>query len=48
MSTYNLIGENIPRVDANPKLTGQAFYIEDIKLPDILHGKILRSLLSPC
>lgn len=40
---YHLIGANIPRVDANAKVTGDAIYIEDIKLPNMLYGRILRS-----
>lgn len=46
MSVYNLIGANIPRVDANAKASGQAVYIEDIKLPNMLHAKLLRSPLA--
>lgn len=46
MPVYNLIGENIPRVDADPKVTGNAVYIEDMKLPNMLYGKVLRSPYS--
>jgi len=40
---YSVIGQNIPRVDARTKVTGNAIYADDIKLPGMLHGKILRS-----
>lgn len=40
---FTMIGQNIPRVDARSKVTGNAIYADDIKLPGMLHGKILRS-----
>lgn len=43
MPVYNLIGENIPRVDGFPKVRGDAVYMDDIKLPGMLSGAILRS-----
>ncbi len=36
-----LIGKGIPKLDAPEKSTGLARYLEDIKLPRMLHGKIL-------
>ncbi|MCP4248158.1 MAG: xanthine dehydrogenase family protein, partial [bacterium] len=36
-----LIGKPIPKLDAPEKATGLARYIEDIKLPRMLYGKIL-------
>ena len=43
MSKYELIGANIPRVDANSKAVGEADYIDDLSLHNMLQGKILRS-----
>ena len=40
---FTMIGQNIPRVDARAKTTGSAVYADDIKMPGMLHGKILRS-----
>ena len=40
---YSSIGVSAPRVDAPMKVTGQGRYAADIKLPNMLHGKILRS-----
>ncbi|MGD8377927.1 MAG: molybdopterin-dependent oxidoreductase [Acidobacteriota bacterium] len=40
---YNLIGKRIPMVDSWRKVTGQGPYTDDIKLPGMLVGKILRS-----
>ena len=42
MTTSN-IGNSVPRRDLPEKLTGDAKYTSDIKLPGMLHGKILRS-----
>ena len=36
-----LIGKRIPKLDAPDKATGLARYIEDIRLPRMLYGKIL-------
>ncbi len=36
-----LIGKRIPKLDAPEKATGLARYIEDLKLPRMLYGKIL-------
>lgn len=40
---YSVIGKRVPKADAIYKATGQAKYIEDVFLPGMLHGKILRS-----
>lgn len=38
-----IVGESIPRCDANEKITGEAKYIDDINFPDQLLGKVIRS-----
>lgn len=43
MVEYSVIGKSIPRVDGLEKVTGQAKYCTDIKLPGMLHAKVLRS-----
>lgn len=40
------IGARIPLIDARRKATGEAIYTDDIKLPGMLVGKILRSPLA--
>ncbi len=40
MST--VIGENVPRVDGQEKVTGRALYTGDLKLAGMVHGKVLR------
>ncbi len=38
-----LIGANLPRLDGPAKVTGQTVYTDDLKLPGMLHGVLLRS-----
>ncbi len=40
---YNVIGTPRPKVDAYAKVTGRALYADDIHLPRMLYGKLLRS-----
>ena len=37
------IGHTTPRVDAIARVTGQAKYTQDIKLPGMLYARMLRS-----
>ncbi|NLG66205.1 MAG: hypothetical protein GX536_00665, partial [Actinobacteria bacterium] len=39
----SLVGQNLPRVDGLDKATGAALYADDICLPGMLHGRLLRS-----
>lgn len=43
MRDYAVVGKPLPRVDAVAKVTGAARYVADMRLPRMLHGKILRS-----
>ena len=43
MTTNKVIGQPIPRVDGPEKITGEAFYGLDAKLPGMLWMKVLRS-----
>jgi xanthine dehydrogenase molybdenum-binding subunit len=40
---YRHIGKATPRKDARAIVTGSAQYIDDVKLPGMLYGKVLRS-----
>ncbi len=40
---YNVIGKRIIRTDSLAKVTGRANYTADLKLPRMLHAKVLRS-----
>ncbi len=43
MNNYNVVGKRIPKLDAAKKAMGRAEYIQDIKMPEMLYGKILYS-----
>jgi CO/xanthine dehydrogenase Mo-binding subunit len=43
MGEYYVIGKRLPRIDAKEKVRGQARYTDDLKLPGMLCGMILRS-----
>jgi len=43
MDGLKFVGQRIPKKDAPLKATGEALYIQDIKVPGMLHGKILYS-----
>src|SRR5213083_3559662 len=39
----HLIGKPIPRKEGRKKVTGQAFYVDDLTFPGMLHGVTVRS-----
>jgi CO/xanthine dehydrogenase Mo-binding subunit len=41
-AAYKLIGANLPRVDIPAKVTGGAAYVQDLRLPDMLHARVVR------
>lgn len=43
MSELTAVGKRIPKLDAVDKATGRIRYIQDLKLPGMLYGKILYS-----
>ena len=43
MSEYAVLGKRLPRVDGPVKAAGTARFTDDLSLPGMLHGKILRS-----
>jgi len=43
MSGLSSVGKRIPKIDAVDKATGRTQYIQDLKLPGMLYGKILYS-----
>ncbi len=42
-NNYRYIGKPTPRRDAVDIVTGTARYLDDLKFPNLLHGKVLRS-----
>ena len=43
MENLSAVGKKIPKRDAPQKVTGSAVYIQDLKIPGMLYGKILYS-----
>src|SRR5262245_13271184 len=41
--SFLVVGKEVPRTDAVPKVTGAAQYVADIHLPGLLHAAVLRS-----
>src|SRR5258706_5782690 len=41
--SFTVVGKDVPRTDAVPKVTGAAQYVADLSLPGMLHAAVLRS-----
>jgi len=41
-STYAIMGQPVPRVDIPAKVTGGAAYIQDMRLPGMVHARVVR------
>jgi CO/xanthine dehydrogenase Mo-binding subunit len=39
---YQIVGKPVPRVDLPPKLTGEFTYTQDVRVPGMLHGRVVR------
>jgi nicotinate dehydrogenase subunit B len=39
---YKLVGKSVPRVDIPGKVTGQFTYMQDFRVPGMLHGRVVR------
>jgi nicotinate dehydrogenase subunit B len=39
---YTVLGTSVPRIDLPPKTTGQFQYVQHVRLPGMLHGKVVR------
>jgi len=41
-STYTVLGTSVPRYEIPEKVTGQFEYVQSVRLPGMLHGKVVR------
>ena len=41
-ATYKIVGQSIPRLDIPAKVTGQFTYMQDFRIPGMLHGRVVR------
>ncbi|WP_315767436.1 MULTISPECIES: molybdopterin cofactor-binding domain-containing protein [unclassified Bradyrhizobium] len=39
---YNIVGKSMPRVDLPAKATGELTYVHDVRVPGMLHGRVIR------
>ncbi|MEE8515292.1 MAG: molybdopterin cofactor-binding domain-containing protein [Alphaproteobacteria bacterium] len=39
---YDIVGEPVPRIDLPAKLTGEASFIQDMRLPDMVFARVVR------
>ncbi|MEH2536746.1 MULTISPECIES: molybdopterin cofactor-binding domain-containing protein [unclassified Bradyrhizobium] len=42
VDTYNIVGRSLPRVDLPAKATGELVYVHDMRVPGMLHGRVVR------
>ena len=41
-SSYTVVGQPVPRVDLEPKILGKWQYVTDVRVPGMLHGRVVR------
>lgn len=42
VANYSIVGQSIPRVDLPAKATGELVYVHDVRVPGMLHGRVVR------
>ena len=42
VGAYSIVGQSVPRVDLPAKATGEAVYVHDVRVPGMLHGRVVR------
>src|ERR1700688_1762324 len=42
VNAYTIVGQSMPRVDLPAKATGELVYVHDMRLPGMLHGRVVR------
>ncbi|CAN7761114.1 molybdopterin-dependent oxidoreductase [Bradyrhizobium sp. LjRoot220] len=42
VSAYSIVGRSVPRVDLPAKATGELVYVHDVRVPGMLHGRVVR------
>ena len=41
-SAYTIVGKPVPRLDIPDKVNGRFTFMQDFKLPNMLHGRVVR------
>ena len=39
---YAIVGQSVPRIDLPAKATGELTFVHDVRLPGMLHGRVVR------
>ena len=42
VNAYTIVGQSVPRNDLPAKATGELVYVHDVRLPGMLHGRVVR------
>ncbi len=42
VNAYRIVGASVPRVDIAAKAVGEAVYVHDVRVPGMLHGRVVR------
>ncbi len=42
VESHRIVGQSVPRVDLPAKATGELTYVHDIRVPGMLHGRVVR------
>src|SRR6202790_2673227 len=42
VNAYSIVGQSVPRVDLPAKATGEMVYVHDVRMPGMLHGRVIR------
>src|SRR3984957_7940907 len=42
VGNYGIVGQSVPRVDLPAKATGEFTYVHDVRVPGMLHGRVVR------
>ena len=42
VGAYAIVGQSVPRVDLPAKATGELIFVHDIRVPGMLHGRVVR------
>jgi nicotinate dehydrogenase subunit B len=42
VDAYSIVGQSVPRVDLPAKASGELVYVHDVRVPGMLHGRVVR------
>src|SRR5664279_4646564 len=42
VDAYTIVGQSVPRTDQPAKATGEPVYVHDVRVPGMLHGRVVR------